>query len=973
MITAQSAHKAYLAIIILTGAALVFPKNTWAASGNTQICRPNTTCEIGEFLYDDSYTPITTATCTITSRKPDGSVFINNASMDSASDGWYSYQFSAPTTEGLYRTQVCCTPPGENQLCLDKTFEVKTESTLSSADVASAVWGTSRSAYSGSGTFGEAIQTIIPTSSDIASATWNYSTRTLSSFGNLVSDIWDNATRTLTGAGLSSGSLATKSDVESARDDIETKISDTDVSGTTVTNITNISNVTNQIQNSLEQIINKPIIDTTIESYTPTFELESKLDETREFRDKIIIKTDYIKGKIALIDTKWSLYPPGQIEKILEDVSSVIGKEKDDYSQSSLFGHTYWLIDKWNWQEADRLLVRVKKLRYELSLISASLVQNGKTTHAHKKLKYLLTQVGQIKNLVNGKSKKTISAKINEIEKLAGKFNSKSAQLDNILSSWDNKNSNKTVKEVSSLSREIALLNRLPRTRKLILSGVRNPTEKDLKNKILSLRGIIAANVKSLAQKSGEPISATWLELGSIVFKTLITNPSSRISQTVPLKYYLPVEIKRENIVKMDDGLSLHFDAEKNQYYVKGEFVLPPGGTKTIKLTVDDNVFTHSEDEINSLKKQADDLSQPLKNTSYFAQGVTLKSDIDVSLEKVLALQKSATTPEEKIRAYREGEIELAAAREKLDRLKELATQAGSVGTLLGFVGGAQALAVWGLIIVMAAGFVFLTLYMRTLTQNNFAVAKGGKIVQKPLEAEVQKSENNRLRLEKFIRIAAIILAFGLLAGLIIILVLRRTNLSSASPVNNSIRGEQSLATASKSISKDETKDGTPPAKSAEKVTIFVPEGSKVSIHQEPSIESPVLATLSYAQKTLLLEEGSHWSKIKTETEDKQIEGWVSSDFIERSAPDLADENNMLAAQLIQIKDTPVGFLRVREKPWGREITKVLPGEEFPLLEQGDSWSKISLEDKTVGWVYNQYIEEVLAHNSAMGDALGSQ
>ena len=139
------------------------------------------------------------------------------------------------------------------------------------------------------------------------------------------------------------------------------------------------------------------------------------------------------------------------------------------------------------------------------------------------------------------------------------------------------------------------------------------------------------------------------------------------------MKYYLPVEVKKENIVLVDDELSVKFDAEQNKYFVSGEFTLAPGATKTVSVTIDDAVFTISEEQVNSIRKQAEQLSEPLKSTSYFAQGVTLKSDIDVSLDKIVILQKSAITPDEKIRAYREAQIELKAAKDKTDRLKEIA------------------------------------------------------------------------------------------------------------------------------------------------------------------------------------------------------------------------------------------------------------------------------------------------------------
>ena len=83
--------------------------------------------------------------------------------MTPASDGWYSYQFTASSTTGDYRTQVCCTV-GTDDLCIDKSFRIVSSTTTAS-------------------------------SGDIASAVWSYSNRTLSSFGTLTRDIWLNTTR----------------------------------------------------------------------------------------------------------------------------------------------------------------------------------------------------------------------------------------------------------------------------------------------------------------------------------------------------------------------------------------------------------------------------------------------------------------------------------------------------------------------------------------------------------------------------------------------------------------------------------------------------------------------------------------------------------------------------------------------------------------------------------------------------------
>ncbi len=50
-----------------------------------------------------------------------------------------------------------------------------------------------------------------------------------------------------------------------------------------------------------------------------------------------------------------------------------------------------------------------------------------------------------------------------------------------------------------------------------------------------------------------------------------------------------------------------------------------------------------------------------------------------------------------------------------MEVLKDLARRAGDSSSLFGFVGGVQALSVWGIIFIIIVGFVFLSIYMKIL------------------------------------------------------------------------------------------------------------------------------------------------------------------------------------------------------------------------------------------------------------------
>lgn len=64
----------------------------------------------------------------------------------------------------------------------------------------------------------------------------------------------------------------------------------------------------------------------------------------------------------------------------------------------------------------------------------------------------------------------------------------------------------------------------------------------------------------------------------------------------------------------------------------------------------------------------------------------------------------------------------------------------------------------------------------------------------------------------------------------------------------------------------------------------------------------------------------------------------------------------------VEIKDTPTGFLRVRQEPntGAKEIGRVKPGEKYPLLEKISSWYliKVDLNATSSGWISSQYADK---------------
>jgi len=59
----------------------------------------------------------------------------------------------------------------------------------------------------------------------------------------------------------------------------------------------------------------------------------------------------------------------------------------------------------------------------------------------------------------------------------------------------------------------------------------------------------------------------------------------------------------------------------------------------------------------------------------------------------------------------------------------------------------------------------------------------------------------------------------------------------------------------------------------------------------------------------------------------------------------------------IVILNTPTGFLRVREEGSisSLEIDRVLPGETYEMIAEGNGWFEIKLKDGKMGWISGQY------------------
>lgn len=136
-------------------------------------------------------------------------------------------------------------------------------------------------------------------------------------------------------------------------------------------------------------------------------------------------------------------------------------------------------------------------------------------------------------------------------------------------------------------------------------------------------------------------------------------------SKDYPVKYYLPPEIKFDDVLD-PAGLNLDYDTDKQAYYVSGTINFAPKESKTIKIEVKD-VWKISKDDVESLKKQIDENLNRLQNTPNYETGKSFKETLVKQLDDIMAQQESLSgDPERRIEIYRSHKEELKKIKDKV-------------------------------------------------------------------------------------------------------------------------------------------------------------------------------------------------------------------------------------------------------------------------------------------------------------------
>lgn len=855
-----------LALLLIPLSVLLTPSQVVAT--DYQKCTTSSTCIIGEFLYNDDYTILPGQSCTLTAKNPDGTAFVTAAAMTSRADGWYSYDATIGTTTGLYTATICCTPTSGN-MCLDKSFEVSAPA--ATAPSAADIWSYSNRTMTSYGT--------------LVNDIWGYSSRSLTSFGNLVTDIWGYSSRTMT----SFGSLVT--DIWGV--DNRSLTGASTPAPSTLQNI--ITEQTKQ-RELLEKLVNAPIVTLSLEDNNAP-DLSVKLDESKKQASILYDAVQSSKSRLMTLDGKWSRLSADALSAELTSISSVWTEPVSLVALSKA----------WNNPIVESLNNQSGEIKSSLTALLASATvskSNMPPSTLFATVESLSALEEKLGDVTSSSGDTTLFGYLASVSERDSLLENESQKLALVLEDWDSQGESILNKRVRDSQARLLTINEFPGEEDIITPSNPSATGKTaLKNLVFSLQGLIGLNRVALASNVNAPVRGLWLEEGSIIFRAAITNPSTLVAQSAPLKFFLPRELHNENIMTIDPSLTANYDTIQESLAVTGTYDLKPGATKIVAVEVED-VWQLSDTELTTLRTKAGDLLKPLEKSPLLSQGVVLKSSIESDIDKLLHAQNKNVKPENRIRNYREAQLALASTKANMTQLETLVAQATSNSSLMGFVGGVSTTAVFGIILVVVAGFIFMSVYFKKLGLSPVALSSDLSAVE-----SVTKDRSELLQLEVTPKLSrldipapsgasggvgwqmpAIIAAVVVVTAGSTIVLTRMAQPKTPSTINEVSRNEvispapSSSLTPIASISPSVSSPSPEPDVTRDTVTLkyslIVPIDSSVNIRNKPSSTADIIMAVKETVDVYVFKEDSDWRQIGFKESDSTKGYWVNVKFI---------------------------------------------------------------------------------------------
>lgn len=166
--------------------------------------------------------------------------------------------------------------------------------------------------------------------------------------------------------------------------------------------------------------------------------------------------------------------------------------------------------------------------------------------------------------------------------------------------------------------------------------------------KVLKLRKYLAAMTVIIVLGGRLPLS----DGANVNINLVVVNPSEKKTKDTPIQYYLPQELRADDILNTS-GLELDYDVDYGAYYVHGTADLDAKESRTIKIEVKD-VWRINPEEISILKDQIENNVAMLEGKDYYEAAVMLNEAMVRKLDYILAQQNNySDNIERRIEEYR--------------------------------------------------------------------------------------------------------------------------------------------------------------------------------------------------------------------------------------------------------------------------------------------------------------------------------
>ncbi|MBI2315210.1 PEGA domain-containing protein [Candidatus Daviesbacteria bacterium] len=139
------------------------------------------------------------------------------------------------------------------------------------------------------------------------------------------------------------------------------------------------------------------------------------------------------------------------------------------------------------------------------------------------------------------------------------------------------------------------------------------------------------------------------------------------------------------------------------------------------------------------------------------------------------------------------------------------------------------------------------------------------------------------------------------------------------------------------------------------------PAGADIEINGKSYGKTPVTPGIEPGDHTILVNQANYLKRSIRANLPKGYNLTISVDLA-LSEADLTEIQTPVTTKTLEIvvKNTPTGFLRVRNKASlnSAEIARVKPGDSLILLEELGSWNRVRLSNNTEGFVSSDYVEK---------------